>query len=390
LAICYASNPELFALAQPLLCVDQITYKNPADLLDMTIDDLKNENCLLFEAISGSRAYGLAVPTSDTDVRGVFVLPRDRFYGLDYVEQVANERNDVVYYELRKFAELLTNNNPNILELLAMPDDCVQYRHPLFDRFRLDDVLSKRCKDTFAGYAFTQIKRARGLNKKINVPVAPARKTPLDFCYVVDKQRSKPVVEWLAERGWTQEQCGLVAIAHMRELYGLYVDPDGQHGFSGIVQKETSNDVSLSSVPKGLEPVAVLSFNKDGYAKHCKDYRQYWDWVEQRNEARYRDTLEHGKNYDAKNMMHTFRLLDMAEEILAEGTLLVRRPNRDELLAIRRGEFLYEELIERAGEKVLRVEAAYERSKLPNMPDRAAIEEALRSVRMEFYGKRFS
>ena len=40
---------------------------------------------LLFEAISGSRAYGLATATSDTDIRGVFVLPEKDFYGLNYV-----------------------------------------------------------------------------------------------------------------------------------------------------------------------------------------------------------------------------------------------------------------------------------------------------------------
>jgi hypothetical protein len=40
----------------------------------MTITDLKNQGLLLFECISGNRAYGTNTPQSDTDLKGVFVL----------------------------------------------------------------------------------------------------------------------------------------------------------------------------------------------------------------------------------------------------------------------------------------------------------------------------
>ncbi len=351
----------------------------------MTIADIKKENCLLFECISGSRAYGTDLPSSDTDIKGVFVLPQKQFYGLDYVEQVSSEKNDEVYYELRRFAELLYKNNPNILEMLNTPEDCVLYRHPLFEVFKAGIFLSKQCKETFAGYAFSQIKKARGLNKKINNPAEPERKTPLHFCYVAEKQGAVPLVVWLERRGWRQEDCGLVAITNMRDLYGLYHDSSGEAGFKGILRKENANDVSLSSVPKNMEPVGLMSFNKDGYTKHCKDYRDYWDWVSLRNEERYQNTIQHGKNYDAKNMMHTFRLLDMAAEILEKGQVIVRRPNREELLSIRRGEFLYEDLIEKAEQKLQKIEQLYVISSLPDYPDKARIEELLIAVREDFY-----
>lgn len=45
----------------------------------MTIQDLKNKNLLLFEVISGSRAFGLATENSDTDIRGVYYLPKEDF-----------------------------------------------------------------------------------------------------------------------------------------------------------------------------------------------------------------------------------------------------------------------------------------------------------------------
>lgn len=351
----------------------------------MTIQDIRDQNCLLFECLSGSRAYGLALPGSDTDLRGVFVLPQKQYYGLNYVEQVSSDKNDETYFELRRFAELLTKNNPNILEMLGVSPQHVLYKHPLFDLFTAEMVLSKLCKDTFAGYAFSQIKRARGLNKKIHNPEEPVRKTPLHFCYVVEKQGSVPLLKWLEIKKIRQEDCGLAVILNIRDLYGLYHDASGGLGFHGVLKKENANEVALSSVPKGLEPVAVMSFNKDGYAKHCKDYRNYWDWVAVRNQERYENTLQHGKNYDAKNMMHTFRLLDMAAEILEHGKIIVERPNREELLAIRRGAFLYEELIERADQKLQHIEALYTVSTLPALPDSAAIESVLVAVREAFY-----
>jgi len=60
--------------------------------------------------------------------------------------------------------------------------------------------------------------------------------------------------------------------------------------------------VCLSSIPKGSWQEALLYFNRDGYSTYCKEYREYWDWEEKRNDARYENTQSHGKNYDAKNM----------------------------------------------------------------------------------------
>ena len=207
----------------------------------MTIADLKTQNLLLFECISGSRAYGTELPSSDTDIKGVFVLPKTQFYGLESLDQVNSEKNDEVYYELRRFGELLYKNNPGILEMLASPADCILYCHPLFQPFLEAFFLSRICKESFAGFAFAQIKKARGLNKKINLPMAPSRKTPLDFCFVAENQGSVPLLQWLATKGWQQEQCGLVVVPNMRDLYGLYYDARGDLGFSGIVKKETAN-----------------------------------------------------------------------------------------------------------------------------------------------------
>ncbi|MGL5891581.1 MAG: nucleotidyltransferase domain-containing protein [Bacteroidia bacterium] len=352
----------------------------------MTIRDIKSSNLLLLDCISGSKAYGLHTPQSDTDMKGVFLLPKRAYYGLEYTEQVNNETNDEVYYEMRRFVDLLVKNNPNILELLNTPEDCIIYRHPIMDLLKPELFLSKLCKQTFAGYAQSQIKKAKGLNKKIVNPVDKKRKSVINFCYVVQQQGSVNLITWLEKKGLFQEHCGLVCIAHMRDVYALFHNNQISQGYlKGICSDIDANDVSLSSVEKGIEPLAILSFNKDGYSKYCKDYKEYWEWVDKRNDVRYENTIEHGKNYDAKNMMHTFRLLNMAEEIAKEGKVNVRRQDKDFLLNIRSGVFSYEELVELVNEKVYRIDEYYEKSDLPEQPSLEKAEEVLVEIREMLY-----
>ena len=80
----------------------------------MKIEDLKENGLIILECISGSKAYGLDTPSSDTDIKGVFLLPKKDFYGLEYTAQISNPTNDIVYYELGRYMELLSVNNPNI------------------------------------------------------------------------------------------------------------------------------------------------------------------------------------------------------------------------------------------------------------------------------------
>lgn len=349
----------------------------------MTIDELKEKNLIILECISGSRAYGLATPSSDTDIKGVFILPKEDFYGLNYIPQVNNESNDIVYYELGRFMELLSVNNPNILELLNTPEDSILNKHPYMDAIHSDLILSKLCKNSFGKFALSQIKKAKGLKKKIVNPVDKERKTILEFCFVNHDKGSVPVLDYLEEKGWKQENCGLSKVAHMKGIYGLYHKED--LSFRGIAQNADSNDVSLSSIPKEETQQCLLYFNNDGYSSYCKDYKAYWDWVEKRNESRYENTKSHGKNYDAKNMMHTFRLLQMAIEIANEQKVNVHRSDREFLLKIKSGEFEYDELLKLAHEKQDELETAFDKSSLPDRPDLAMIRKLAFELREKFY-----
>lgn len=349
----------------------------------MTIEYLKENGLIILECISGSKAYGLDTPSSDTDIKGVFLLPKKEFYGLKYTPQVSNETNDIVYYEFGRFMELLTQNNPNILELLNTPKSAIIYKHPYLDEINSTMILSKLCKNTFGKFALSQIKKAKGLKKKIVNPVAKERKSILSFCYVNYEQGSISIKKYLNLNNWKQENCGLIKVAHMKDVYALFYSET--LNYNGIIKSLDSNDIRLSSIPKGEKHKTILYFNKDGYSMYCKEYKEYWDWVENRNEVRYENTQIHGKNYDAKNMMHTFRLLEMAIEIGTSAEINVQRPNRDFLLDIKNGKYEYEDLLEMAKELQNEMDTVFNNSDLPEMPNIEYINDLTFRLRDKFY-----
>lgn len=350
----------------------------------LTVERVRKRELMLFDAVAGSHAFGTAVEGSDEDRRGVFVAPLSVLGGLEEVDQVSDSKGDEVYYELRRFGELLLKNNPNAMEMLAYPEDCLRFKHPAFDLLDPGIFLSKLCGQTFAGYAMGQIRKARGLNKKIVNPQPKERKTLLEFCFVLEGQGTKSLTDWLAERGIEMNDCGLVAARHAPQVFAVFHDPSGTLGYRGILSRKGDSALVCSSVPLEAVPIGWMTCNRDAFKAHCRDHREYWEWVELRNEERYLTNTEHGRGYDSKNLMHTLRLLDMAEEIATEGILRVRRPNREFLLQVRRGEFAYEELVARAEVQLERVEAAFERCDLPERPDRERVVDLLLEIREVF------
>ncbi|MCU7615846.1 nucleotidyltransferase domain-containing protein [Chryseobacterium sp. PBS4-4] len=351
----------------------------------MTIQTLKNNNLILFESISGSRSFGLATENSDTDIRGVYYLPKKDFFGLNYIPQISNETNDISYYEIGRFVELLQKNNPNILEILVSPKDCIQQKNPLIDLLKPEDFLSKLCKDTFAGYAISQIKKAKGLNKKILNPIDKERKSTLDFCYILQNNSSMPLKKWLSENGRIQEKCGLVNIDNTKGMFALFYNELGDLGYKGIIQNEEANQVSLSSIPKGEKSVAFMFCNLDAYSTYCKDYREYWKWVSERNEDRYNVNQNHGQNYDSKNMMHTIRLLQSCEQIFKANSLNIRVENRDELLDIKAGNWSYDNVMKKAEGLIQSIEYYHSISTLPEYPDLEKTTKILIEIRENLY-----
>lgn len=363
----------------------RLEISRPLEVLqpvDFTLKRIRRPDLLLLDTVSGSHAYGTAIESSDEDRRGVFVAPRSFITGLDTIGQVADERNDEVYYELGQFVSLLIKNNPNALELLAMPEDCVRMKHPLFELLKPEIFLSKLCGKTFGEYAMGQIRKARGLNKKIVNPQPEKRLALLDFCNVPQGQGSLPLLAWLKEREIDPCHCGITAVQHTAGIFAIYHDRGA--GYRGLVSPKDPDALIFSSVSKEAGPIGWMHFNQDAFRAHCTAHREYWEWVSQRNEERYTTNVQHGRGYDSKNLMHTIRLLDMAVEIAREGVLRIRRPNRDYLLRIRAGEFEYEDLVDRAEKQLVEVVAAFEKSSLQDQPNREQINRLLVEIRDGF------
>ena len=118
----------------------------------------------------------------------------------------------------------------------------------LWNLLQPDMFLSKLCEQSFANYAFTQIKKAYGLEKKIVNPVEEERKSVLDFCFVYEGKEAVPLKNYLEEKGLEQTKTGLAAITHLRDCYNLYYS--NAFNYSGVIKKDNANEVSLSSIPK--------------------------------------------------------------------------------------------------------------------------------------------
>jgi len=415
-----------------------------------TFDNIRKGGYLLYEYIRGSQSFGLETPTSDTDTGGIFIVPRENLYGFkkDIIEQIKDEKQDNKWYELARYIELLIDSDPSVLESLFVEDRCVLYEDPIITELKKhkEEFLTKKTLRALSGYAFEQIKKARGYNKLCSYPENMERKEPLDFCYVHDGyQGSMPVKKWLEKNGLKQIYCGLNNLPNMPGMKGLFYDyaqhikmeyktleefevasynaPDNafwKHvkedivayyssservydmhnyedyynslkpkGYHGIVKEDGSScDIHLNTIEKGDYPLILLSYNKDGYVSHCTQYKQWAEWKEVRNKERYESNF--GTGYDSKNMMHCIRLLTMAVEIAdGKGFNMNRRlmGDREYLLDVKQHKYTYEELLAHAEDLNEQVKKKIKTCTLPDKVDTTPYKELLTNLRKEFYEK---
>lgn len=392
-----------------------------------TIKDLEELRQIAYKYKAGSYSQNLYIEgLSDVDFHGVYFTDFTKLIGLgnDYEEEISDERHDETYHEFGKWMTLLSKGNPNALESLFVPEGMVvgdihpAIREVLKNR---DKFVSKEVVKSLSGYAFNQIKKARGLGKKIVNPVTE-RKDVLDFCYTFKNQGSQPIKEFLAEHHLDQRYCGVVNIPNMKDTYGVYYDWAAYYKFendhiswdsrwetdfgidyptvtdrierkeffkySGIVYPEDiekSNEVRLSSIPKGERPICFMTYNKDAYTCHCREYKEYQEWVAKRNQKRYSKAVEAG--YNQKNMCHCVRLLTMAKEISeGKGFNLWRTDDRDFLMGIKNGDYTYEYLIDYAEKLLADVNENLPKSNLPDEVDKDFVNGLTVYCRAKYYG----
>lgn len=355
----------------------------------------------------------------------------DVWYELDRFIELLNKSNPNILEALFVPDELI----------ITKPHPCLM---PLFEN--KEKFLTKKCFQSFISYANSQIEKCRGLNKKIVNPVNE-RLSAFDFIYTVKGQGSTKLRNWLDNNGLEDRFCGLVNLPNMHDIYGLYYDWGahflkhcitvnelkncmeqtllnlfmkeksprdivaknakfiynfyriGQKGFPSIndwynehlqgsgyrgIMLEDSNELRSSSVVKGEIPICHISYNRSGYSAHCKMFKEYMDWVKNRNPVRYESNLN--KNYDSKNVMHSIRLMHMGKEIAeGKGMILKRDWDRQFLLDVRNHKYEYDEIIGILEKERGAMNKAMEESKLPDKIDMDFLNDISIKIKEKFY-----
>lgn len=376
----------------------------------MNIEQLRDSGWIVYETLTGSHAYGTNMEGSDLDYKGIYIQPTLDVL-VNYIPQISDEQNDTTFYEIGRFIELFAKGNPNVIEMMFTTPDCVVYKDPylgkLFTKEVLEQFITTRLRHSFSGFAYSQIKKSKGLNKKVNWDAKKVvRKDPLDFCYVIGKsgprESSKKIRDWfdspdeyrddifdkvVAGHKLSQSNIALAKVNNAPTLYSMFFVGTG----GGIIRGDgQSNQLQLREIPKEIAETSFLgymSYDQDAYSTHCKDYLSYQKWLEERNPQRYDHIKEHGQGYDGKNLNHTIRLLNMALDIgNGKGIIVRRSPEEIEyLLKIRKGEVDLSKIHDQADDIIKQIDEAFDNSDLPKKVSQKLINSLISEIRKDHW-----
>lgn len=334
--------------------------------------------------VGGSVSYGTATESSDLDLKGICIAPESTTLGFcknfeqadgkDHIKSYFADLNEVqaecavkngyegTVYDLRKFMTLASKGNPNILEVLFCDDSDVIINSPegSFLRRNRDLFLSQAVRYSYAGFAMAQLKRIRGHKAWL---LSPPTGKPDRHKFGLGENPSIP--------------------RHRRGEIEAEITKNVDRGFS---REQTIKLIAtFPAYKEDLETEGVIAALNAEYAfsKAMEEWTRYLEWRKNRNVSRGAAEALYG--YDCKHAMHLVRLLRTGKELLTEGKLLVKRPDAEELLAVRAGEWSYERLIEWAEAQVAELDNWKGASPLPHSPDMNKLNELCVELHKSFY-----
>ncbi|MEA5573130.1 DNA polymerase beta superfamily protein [Calothrix sp. UHCC 0171] len=336
----------------------------------------------IFIGLAGSHGYGLNRPESDYDYRGVFIAPKEYYLGFSNVEQkdsgwdresgmfpFLDGNQDTVIYELRKIINLLSGANPNVLELLWLNNypHLTEVGKHLIKHRQL--FLSKKVKHTYSGYAFAQIKKMESHRKWLLNP-PESKPIPADFGIENEEPLAKEELNAFLEYLYLLIRGKIEFLEESEQLYKLLTaDID----FKGLLKQYTLPDETLAYSQKmtfGRKDFIRLLQKSQSYQVALREWNAYQTWQKNRNPVR--AEMERKSGFDLKHGMHCIRLLRSGLEILKSGSIIVDRReagDAEDLRAIIRGEYSYEQVMKIAEDLVMEMDKVYEESTLPNRPN---------------------
>lgn len=333
-----------------MMNIEQIKTKIKSEEYDFLRKDKNLGNNIIILTLGGSYAYGTNNENSDLDIRGCTLNNKMQILTNQNFEQFVNEETDTTIYAFNKLISLLSNVNPNTIEMLGNKPEHYLYVHPIGQEM-IDNAhlfLSKRASYSFGGYATAQLRRLENKSNRL----------------VGQEQLETYIYNTL-----------LHVADNFEEKYGI---PAGQ--------------IRLY-IDKAVNPDMTTEIFMDADLRHypIRDYTEMW--AELKNiiksykniGARNNKAIEHDKL--GKHMMHLIRLYMMCLDILEnEKIVTYREAEHDLLMDIRNGKFLDSdkqptpEFYEMVNEYERRVEYAKNNTSLPDKPDYDKINEFVASV----------
>ena len=335
----------------------------------MTIEEIKNKvnspeynflrekplgNNIILLGLGGSYAYGTNNENSDLDIRGVATHNSEDILTRKGFEQVVNEATDTTIYSLEKIVNLLSNCNPNTIEILGL--EPWQYLYTGYIGQELiknkDMFLSKRVVRSFGGYATAQLRRLS--NKAVRT--------------VEQEQREKHILASIENARYSYPD---KYFYYPEDSIRLYIDKAVQEDYD----TEIFMDINLKHYP-------------------LRDYKSMWSEMQNivkdysKIGRRNSKAIEHDKL--GKHMMHLIRLYLMCFDILEDGKIITyRKKEHDFLMDIRNGKYLDEnkqptkEFYDIVDEMENKLDYLKEHSPLPDNPDYKRINEFLYNANLQ-------
>lgn len=335
----------------------------------------------LFLTVHGSRAYGTALPTSDLDIRGIAIAPIRCYLGVHNSFDMARQNKpvDMAIFDIRKFVRLAADSNPASLETLFTDPTDHLVVHPLMARLfdSREMFLSQQAKHTFCAYARGQLKRIRAHRGWL---LNPPKEPPDRAAFGLPPSPVVPTSQIAEARGVIRaqlDQWSWRGMEHLDSTTRQLVQDEFERRLSeitGWAEAEVDDKVWLAAAKaSGFRDsfIEVLDMERR-FTSAQSDWVNYQTWLKFRNPAR--AELEAKFGYDTKNAMHLVRLMQMVSELLTKGVLQVRRPNADELVAIRNGLWTYDQLVEFADRQDAELNELLKTSPLPREPNREALD----------------
>jgi len=325
---------------------------------------------LAFIIRHGSHAYGTNIATSDEDFKGACIAPKACYLGFkSRFEQQELKDPDTCVYEVRKFFDLASECNPNIIEVLHVdPKDHVLITAAGEKIFNArDKFLSKSIRYTFAGYARDQLGRIEGHYRWLK---DPPKAPPVRSDFKLPEKMEIAKDQFQAAQAEIAKEIARYHLNHlddMREDQKIAVRNEMKDILAELhITKNEEWQAASRKIGLNDNFIAIMQRERE-YEGKVREWKQYNKWKEERNEVRAQLEAKYG--YDTKHAYHLVRLIRMCREILETGRVIVKRPDFEELLYIRNGGWSYEKLIEWARSEEGQLDAVCAKSKIPVKPD---------------------